>query len=305
MQLLEKIKGVDEGYQEKKKLFNNLVEASDFDREGLVALYSRQLDNDFFAFARDVIVSFKGDKDTQERHASVMSAVIALREAAKEVEDNQDGLEEAAKQFSSILDAESLSDAEKQIDGLLETGNMDPALLMMMAKAWAGAKESNMMKEEAKDVMFHLYNKARDGLSMQQPSEFKILKYVVSQPTRMERRDALEDAFTPGLNYEEGDTEYLSTTPERLMKTVESVLNMYELQRMKYMGSDPYASAKALKSRGGELTGSEVFTGMMREAASIPGAHVIEDLREVRYLIRKEFLTGGPIKGEEGELWMG
>ena len=121
----------------------------------------------------------------------------------------------------------------------------------------------------------------------------------------MERRDALEDAFTPGLNYEEGDTEYLSTTPERLMKTVESVLNMYELQRMKYMGSDPYASAKALKSRGGELTGSEVFTGMMREAASIPGAHVIEDLREVRYLIRKEFLTGGPIKGEEGELWMG
>ena len=48
-----------------------------------------------------------------------------------------------------------------------------------------------MMKEEAKDIMFHLYNKARDGLSQQQPSVLKILKYVVSQPTRREKRDAL------------------------------------------------------------------------------------------------------------------
>ena len=131
--------------------------------------------------------------------------------------------------------------------------------------------------------------------------EFKILKFVVSQPTLRERRDALEQAFTPGLNYEEGETEYLSTTPERLLKTVESVLGTYEMQRMKYnmSGAGPVLRAKGT----GELTGSEVFTGMMREASRLPGSDVIGDLREIRVLIKKEFLQEKT--GEDlGDLWM-
>jgi hypothetical protein len=306
--LHERLEAANEIHKEKSELFHKLVDASDFDREALVALYSLKLDNDFFEFSRDVIVSYKGDRKKQEECANIMSAVIALREAAKEVlEGDEENLQEAAKQFAKILEATSLDDAEKQIDGLIDTGGMDPALLMMMAKAWAGAKESNMMKEEAKDIMFHLYNKARDGLSQQQPSEFKILKYVVSQPTRREKWDALEEAFTPGLNYESGDVEYLSTTPEKLFKTVESVLNVYELQRMKFMSASHPSQALKTK-RQGDLTGSEVFTGMMREAQQIPGQNVIDELREIRFLIRKDFLTGQMLKDErdaENELWMG
>ena len=94
-----------------------------------------KLDSEFFEFSRDVIVSYKGNRAKQEEYANIMSAVIALREAAKEVlEGDQESLEAAAKQFASILEAETLDDAEKQIDGLIDTGGMDPALLMMMAK---------------------------------------------------------------------------------------------------------------------------------------------------------------------------
>ena len=63
--------------------------------------------------------------------------------------------------------------------------------------------------------------------------------------------------------------EYLSTTPERLLETVETVLTTYELQRMKF-GSGPGGAAKALRTREGDLTGSEVFTGMMRESQAMP-----------------------------------
>ena len=89
------------------------------------------------------------------------------------------------------------------------------------------------------------------------------------------------------------------------MKTVESVLNVYELQRMKFMSASHPTQALKTK-RQGDLTGSEVFTGMMREAQTIPGERVIDDLREIRFLIRKEFLTSGQLTNtDENELWMG
>ena len=105
-----------------------------------------------------------------------------------DLESDAEGLQKASEQLGEILESPSLEEAEKKIDLLLADGAMDPAMMMVMAKARAGAKESTMMKEEAKDVMFHLYNKARDGLTTQQPTEFKILKHAVSQPTDRERR---------------------------------------------------------------------------------------------------------------------
>ena len=56
---------------------------------------------------------------------------------------------------------ESIEDADKRLDELAAQGRLDPALLLMMAKAHAAAKESSYTKEETKDVMAHLYFKAR------------------------------------------------------------------------------------------------------------------------------------------------
>ena len=62
---------------------------------------------------------------------------------------------------SSLLQVGSLEEADRKIDGLAESGQLNPALLLTMAKAYSAAKDTNITKEEVKEIMGHLYFKAR------------------------------------------------------------------------------------------------------------------------------------------------
>ena len=53
----------------------------------------------------------------------------------------------------------SIEEADKKIDELAAGGKLSPALLLTMAKAYAGVKETDLTKEEVKDIMAHLYFK--------------------------------------------------------------------------------------------------------------------------------------------------
>ena len=55
----------------------------------------------------------------------------------------------------------SIEEADRKIDELAAGGMLSPALLLTMAKAYAGVKETDLTKEEVKDIMAHLYFKAR------------------------------------------------------------------------------------------------------------------------------------------------
>ena len=55
----------------------------------------------------------------------------------------------------------SIDEADRRIDDLAASGQLSPALLLTMAKAYAGARDSSMTREEVKDIMAHLYFKAR------------------------------------------------------------------------------------------------------------------------------------------------
>lgn len=50
-----------------------------------------------------------------------------------------------------------MEDADRRIDRLAATGKLDPALMLTLAKAYAKAKETDVTKEEVKDIMVHLY----------------------------------------------------------------------------------------------------------------------------------------------------
>ena len=50
-----------------------------------------------------------------------------------------------------------MEDADRRIDTLAATGRLDPALMLTLAKAYAKAKETDVTKEEVKDIMVHLY----------------------------------------------------------------------------------------------------------------------------------------------------
>ena len=53
----------------------------------------------------------------------------------------------------------SIEEADRKIDGLAAEGRVTPALLLTMAKAYSSVKETDMTKEEVKDIMAHLYFK--------------------------------------------------------------------------------------------------------------------------------------------------
>jgi hypothetical protein len=62
---------------------------------------------------------------------------------------------------SPAAQVNSIDEADRRIDDLAASGQLSPALLLTMAKAYAGARDSSMTREEVKDIMAHLYFKAR------------------------------------------------------------------------------------------------------------------------------------------------
>ena len=58
------------------------------------------------------------------------------------------------------MQVSSLEEADRKIDGLADSGQLNPALLLTMAKAYSAAKDTDMPKEEVKEIMGHLYFKA-------------------------------------------------------------------------------------------------------------------------------------------------
>jgi hypothetical protein len=93
------------------------------------------------------------------------------------------------------VQSSSIEEAEKQIDAMAATGQIDPAFLLTMAKAHSGVKESDYTKEEVKDVMFHLYTKAKEAAARDLPKEVRILKHLLTIKEPQLRREAMELAF--------------------------------------------------------------------------------------------------------------
>ncbi len=60
-----------------------------------------------------------------------------------------------------LLQVGSLEEADAKIDALAASGQLDPALLLTMAKAYSGVKDTDVTREEVKDIMAHLYFKVR------------------------------------------------------------------------------------------------------------------------------------------------
>ena len=74
-------------------------------------------------------------------------------------------------------------------------GTLDPAFLLTMAKAYSGVKESEHTKDDVKEIMYHLYMKAKDATARQAPPEVRILKYLLSLDDPVYRRAEMEKSF--------------------------------------------------------------------------------------------------------------
>lgn len=74
------------------------------------------------------------------------------------------------------MKVDSLEDANAMIDDMAASGSLDPALLLTMAKAYNGVKDTDKTKEEVKDIMAHLYFRVRQKTSTINPLTLNSLK---------------------------------------------------------------------------------------------------------------------------------
>lgn len=75
--------------------------------------------------------------------------------------ESQEALTAAETKFEDIINSPTLDAACRKIDNLAEKNQLYSTLVLMITKAWSAAKESDMMKDEVKDVLC-IYIKQRE-----------------------------------------------------------------------------------------------------------------------------------------------
>ncbi|CAN6893180.1 unnamed protein product [Brassica oleracea] len=231
LRLARKLKEVDEDVQRHNELLNVIKTTSPADIGQLVARRRKDFTNEFFDHLHTVAESYYDNPDEQTVLASLGKLCIAAVQAYDTSTESIDALNAAEMKLQDIINSPSLDAACRKIDSLAEKNQLDSALVLMITKAWSAAKESNMMKDEVKDILYHLYVTARGNLQRLMPKEVRILKYLLSIEDPKEQMSALQDAFTPGEELEGTDVDYLYTTPEHLQSLIKTVLEAYHFSR--------------------------------------------------------------------------
>ncbi|KAJ0528450.1 hypothetical protein HanLR1_Chr10g0345061 [Helianthus annuus] len=167
--------------------------------------------------------------------------------------------------------AESYHDNEVEQNAIAKIGNTclaavqayDTATESIEAINAAELKFQDMMKDEVKDILYHLYMTARGNLQRLMPKEVRIVKYLltIEDPERL--LSALNDAFTPGDELEGKDFDNLYTTPEKLHTWIKAVVNAYHF------------------SREGTL---------IKEARDLMNPTIIQKMEEIEKVIRDKFM---------------
>ncbi len=275
---LRRLVSVSDALAEQKDLLDQFRESSSMDWESLVARYRGSMGTEFFEYielriraAQALHKNSNKDDGPQgmcaeaEALAALGTQLAVLVDAYDKVVSDERALDAASQSFAELLQSDSMESAEAKLDSLAASGKLDPALLLTMAKAYSGVKETDITKEEVKDIMAHLYFKAKEKFASQAPPEARILKFLLSVDSESERMSLLEQAFQPGADLSTTREDYLHTTPDALMNTIENILTVYD-------------------------TSKTSTATMMSQASSLMNPEVIERMRQLRDLVRKKYM---------------
>ncbi|EIE21209.1 hypothetical protein COCSUDRAFT_17991 [Coccomyxa subellipsoidea C-169] len=261
--LLRRLRSVHDELTEYNELLQSFKGRGVHEWESIVAANRPSFTTEFFEHAENLVKAVHDKEQEQEGASSKSATILALVTAYDEVSANKAAMEDAALQFDGLLQVGSLEEADTKIDDLAATGKLDPALLLTMAKAYAAAKETDKTQEEVKDIMAHLYFKAKESFAKMQPPEVRILKHLLSVEDPRQRVEELRAAFEPGPELETATQDFLSTTPEKLLGTIEVIVATYE------------------RSAGS--------TSMVGQAGALMNPEVITRLKDIQAVVRKQF----------------
>ncbi|KAJ4966597.1 hypothetical protein NE237_018446 [Protea cynaroides] len=262
LRLQRKLKEVDEDVQRHNELLE-VVRAAPSEINEIVARRRKDFTKEFFVHLHTVAESYCDDPAEQNALAKLGNTCLAVIQAYDTASESIEALNAAEVKFNDIINSPTVDAACRKIDHLAEKNQLDSALVLMITKAWSATKDSNMMKDEAKDILYHLYKTARGNLQRQMPKEIRILKYLLTIKDHEEQLCAIKDAFTPGDEIEGKDVDCLYTTPEKLHTWIRTILDAYNF------------------SREGTL---------IREARDLMNPQIIQKLEELKKLVQDNFM---------------
>ncbi|KAK9216074.1 hypothetical protein WN944_008081 [Citrus x changshan-huyou] len=262
LRLGRKLKEIDEDVQSHNELLE-VIEAAPSEVSQIVSRRCKDFTQEFFEHLHTVAESYYNDPAKQDDIAKLGKLCVAAVQAYDTTTESIEALNAAELKFQDIINSPSVDAACRKIDSLAEKNQLDSALVLMITKAWSAAKESNMMKEEVKDILYHLYMTARGNLQRLMPKEVRILKYLLTIEDPEERLCGLKDAFTPGEEIEGKDVDTLYTTPEMLHALMKTLVDAYNF------------------SREGSL---------LKEAKDMMNPNMIEKIEELRKLVERHFM---------------
>eukprot|EP00898_Chlorokybus_atmophyticus_P007597 jgi/Chlat1/7839/Chrsp66S07285 len=261
MQLRKRLHKTEEQLEEHNKLVNEVLATPADQWDVLVANRAKEFNSDFFDHLKNLIDAV-ADAEERDKLLTIAQRLLSLVEAHEQILKDQMALATAQAKMIEILQAGDMAAAEAKIDEMTDNGQLDSALLLTMAKMYASCKE-NTPKSEIVEMMGSLYFKAKENLGRNMPDEVRILRHVLSMEDPNERRAALAEAFTPGMQYETATEDFLSSSPERFVGTVESILRAYEQQQN---------------------------SKLLQEAKGFMNPKAIERIKEVLELVRQDFM---------------
>ncbi|KAL9396227.1 hypothetical protein Peur_010480 [Populus x canadensis] len=262
LRFARKLKEIDEDVQRHNELLG-VIKAAPSELTEIVAKRRKDFTKEFFVHLYTVAQSYHDNPSEQNALAKLGNDCVATVQAYDCATENMEALNAAELKLQDIINSPSLDAACKKIDDLAEKNQFDSALVLMITKAWSAAKESNMTKDEVKDILYHLYKTAIGNLQRNVPKDIRILKYLLTVEDPEERLCALNDAFTPGEELEGKDVDSLYTTPEKLHTWIKAMVDAYHL------------------SQDGTL---------MREARDLMNPKIIKKMEELKKLVEDHFM---------------
>ncbi|KAG0449023.1 hypothetical protein HPP92_027533 [Vanilla planifolia] len=222
-------KKVDEEVENNTDLLKE-IQDHPLDLNAIVARRRKDFSGDFFRFLNTLAETYDGleDRDGMVRLAARSLSAVRVYDCAME---NLDTLEAAQSKFDDILSCSSLEAASDKINKLAKAKELDSSLILLINRAWAAAKDSTTMRNEVKDIMYHIYKVTRKALKSMAPPEIKLLKYLLNMADPEERFTALATAFSPGDGHDVKDANALYTTPKELHKWIKMMLDAYQLNK--------------------------------------------------------------------------
>ncbi|KAJ6816239.1 uncharacterized protein M6B38_331455 [Iris pallida] len=227
--LARKVKKIDDEIEKHADLLTEIRD-NPLDFNAVIARRRKDFTGEFFRHLNilsDTHDSLE-DRDAMSRlGAKCLSAVRAYDNAMEQLET----LDIAQSKFDDILNSSSLDAACEKIKSLAKAKELDSCLILLINRAWAAAKESTTMKNEVKDIMYHIYRTANKSLKTIAPPEIKLLKHLLNIMDPEERFSALATAFSPGDDHAIKDVDALYTTPKELHKWITIMLDTYHLNK--------------------------------------------------------------------------